>query len=165
MYANKNNDKKLIDAAITLAEDERTFMAKYDKTNMRQVNIDAAHTATHKNKTTILQKGNNMGNAFSTATRRLISSIKRDDKNVQFRRNPKITIYYHDDNTTMLTYDSGAYGHYHSEKDRKNLGLPILRISAKKVGVANGGACNGKYVTKIPFPQFYNKASEADTFE
>ena len=37
--------------------------------------------------------------------------------------------------------------------------------STKKVGVANGGACNGKYVTKLPFPQLSNKAAEADTFE
>ena len=40
-----------------------------------------------------------------------------------------------------------------------------MRISAKKVGVANGGACNGKYVTKLPFPQLSNKATESDTFK
>ena len=53
MYANNNNDKELIDAAITLAEDERTARAKNDITNVKQVTIDASHTATHKNKTTI----------------------------------------------------------------------------------------------------------------
>ena len=40
-----------------------------------------------------------------------------------------------------------------------------MRVSDKKVGVANGGACNGKYVTKLPFLQLSNKASEADAFE
>ena len=43
--------------------------------------------------------------------------------------------------------------------------LPILHVSAKKVGVANGGSCNGKYVTKLTYPQLYNKAAKADTFE
>jgi len=64
----------------------------------------------------------------------------------------------------MVTYDSGAGGHYISEKDRKRLGLPILRISAKKVGVANGSMCKGQYVAALPFPQLSTKAAEADTF-
>ena len=59
----------------------------------------------------------------------------------------------------MVTYDSGADG-----KDRKMVGLPILRISAKKVGVANGSTCKGQYVTALPFPQLSTKAAEADTF-
>ena len=40
-----------------------------------------------------------------------------------------------------------------------------MRVSAKKVGVAHGGTCNGKYVTKLSFPPLSNKAAEADTFE
>ena len=68
MYVNKNNDKELIDAAITLAEDERTARAKNDITNVKRVTIDASHTATHKNKTALSQRGKNMGNAFNTAT-------------------------------------------------------------------------------------------------
>ena len=65
----------------------------------------------------------------------------------------------------MITYDSGADGHYLSKQDRAKLGLPILRILDKKVGLANGSACNSKYVTSIPFPQLSSKAVEADTFE
>ena len=65
----------------------------------------------------------------------------------------------------MVTYDSVADGHYLIEEDRKHLGLTIFCVSAKKVGVANCGACNGKYVTKLPFPQLSNRAAEADTFE
>ena len=42
--------------------------------------------------------------------------------------------------TTMMTYDSCANGHYLSVKDRKKLDLPILRVSSKKLVVANGGA-------------------------
>ena len=40
-----------------------------------------------------------------------------------------------------------------------------MRISVKKVGVDNGGACNGRYVTKLPFLQLSNRAEEAYTFE
>ena len=65
----------------------------------------------------------------------------------------------------MLRHDSGAYGYYLSKEDRKKLGLPILRVSAKKVGVANDGACNGEYATKLPFPHLSNKATDADTFK
>ena len=45
---------------------------------------------------------------------------------------------------TMSTYDSGADINYLRTKDRTKVGLPILRISDKHLGVANGGACNGK---------------------
>ena len=65
----------------------------------------------------------------------------------------------------MLIDNSGADGHYLSKKDRKKLGLSILNFYAKKVGVANSGTCNGKYVTKLPFPQLSKKAAEADTFK
>ena len=49
MYANNNNDKELVNAAITLAEDSCTVMAKNDITNVRQVTINAAYTATNNN--------------------------------------------------------------------------------------------------------------------
>ena len=65
----------------------------------------------------------------------------------------------------MLMYGSGADEHYLSKEDRKKSFLPIFCVSTNKVGVANGGACNSKYVTKLPFPQLSNRAAEADTFE
>ena len=64
-----------------------------------------------------------------------------------------------------MTYDSGADGHYLSEKDRKKLGLTILRISDKKLGLANGDVFNGNYVTTLPFTQLSTRAREVDTFE
>ena len=74
-------------------------------------------------------------------------------------------MYQQHDNTLMLTYVLIADGHYLSENYRTKLGLPILRISDKVVGVANGGACNGKYVTTLPFPQLSSKTAESDTLE
>ena len=84
---------------------------------------------------------------------------------MQFKTKPSIATYKQHDNKTMVTYDSGADGNYLSEQDRNKLGIPILRISDKKVGVANGDACNGKYVISLPFPQLSSKAAEAYTFE
>jgi hypothetical protein len=65
----------------------------------------------------------------------------------------------------MVTYDSGADGHYISEKDRHNAGLPILRPSTQKVGVTNGGTSTAKYVTQLPFRQLSARAMQADTFQ
>ena len=65
----------------------------------------------------------------------------------------------------MATYNSGADQHYLSKKDRIKVGLPILRVSAKTVGVANGGTCSGKYVTRLPFQAISDTAADADTFD
>ena len=73
-----------------------------------------------------------MGNAFSTATRRLVNRITRHGKHIQLRRSLTIATYYHDDEATMLTYDPGADRLYLSEEDRKKFGLPILRVPTKK---------------------------------
>ena len=106
-----------------------------------------------------------MGNAFRTATHHCTNSITHDGKHVHYRNSLTITTYHKHDKTTMLTYDSGADGKSLSEKDRKKLGLPILRVSDKKVGVANGGACNSNYVTTLTFLQLFKRAAEADTFK
>ena len=65
----------------------------------------------------------------------------------------------------LVTYDSGADGHYISEADRKEARLPILRPSTKRVKVANGETSQAKHVTTLPFPQLSTKATQADSFE
>ena len=65
----------------------------------------------------------------------------------------------------MITYDSGADGHYISEKDREAARLPILRPSTKRVMVANGEKSKGYNVTSLPFPLLSPKAQQADTFK
>jgi hypothetical protein len=65
----------------------------------------------------------------------------------------------------MKSYDSGADGNYVSEKDRKIAGLPILRASSKRVGVADGDICKAKNVMQLPFPKLSEQASRADTFD
>ena len=103
MYTNRNNDDEIIDAAITLAEDKRTVIAKNDITNVRQVTINVAHTATNRTKTTIFQRGRNMGHEISTETQSLLNSITRDSKHVKFRPKLTITTFYDEDKATMLT--------------------------------------------------------------
>jgi hypothetical protein len=65
----------------------------------------------------------------------------------------------------MLTYDSGANGHYISEHDQHKAGLPILRPSTWQVGVANAGTSNTKYVTQLPFQKLSARSRQADTFQ
>ena len=65
--------------------------------------------------------------------------------------------YNSNEQPIMVTYDSGADGHYIIEKDRRNAGLPILRTSTQTVGVANGGTSKAKYVTQPPSDTFLLK--------
>ena len=59
----------------------------------------------------------------------------------------------------MITYNFGADGNYVSKEDRERLGMPILRQSKMRVGIANGGASKGKFFTRLPFPQLSKKAA------
>jgi hypothetical protein len=63
-----------------------------------------------------------------------------------------------------ITYNLGANGHYLSEDDRKEAGLPILCKSTKQVQVANGKTSKAKNVTQLPFPQLSDQATKADMF-
>eukprot|EP00804_Cyclotella_cryptica_P013702 CCRYP_016146-RA/>CCRYP_016146-RA protein AED:0.57 eAED:0.15 QI:0/-1/0/1/-1/1/1/0/211 len=64
----------------------------------------------------------------------------------------------------MVTYDSGADGHYVSEADRLAASLLILKPSTKKVGVANGSTSIGAHVTRLPFPTLSPQATQANSF-
>ena len=64
----------------------------------------------------------------------------------------------------MITYNSGADGHYISKKDREDARLPILHPSTKRVMVANREKSKGQHVTSLPFPLLSLKARHADTF-
>ena len=110
-------DAAIINTAIKLADDERSVLKK----------------------TTIRQR-TQVDKAFSTLASQSNNIITYESKHVKLRSKPSIDTYQQHDGTTMLTYDSGADGNYLSKKDRTKLGLLILIISDKKVGVANGGA-------------------------
>ena len=102
---------------------------------------------------------------MSTAVHILVSNITKEEKRVRFASKPEVATFSNNDKVTMVTYDSGADSNHMSVKDRRKLGLPILRISSKRVGVANGGGNSGKYVTRLPLPQLSKKLAESDTFD
>jgi len=63
-----------------MAEDERTEMAKSDKSNARRVAIDTAHSKPTKPSPSLLQQSNNLGQMLSAATRRLVRKITNSNQ-------------------------------------------------------------------------------------
>jgi hypothetical protein len=118
-------------------------MAKSNKSNVRRVAIDTAHSKPTKPSPSLLQQSKNLEQMLSAPTRRLVRKITNSNQHrVTFAGQAMVAEYNSKNSTVMVTYDSGADGHYISEKDRKKVGLPILRISAKKVSVVNGSTCS-----------------------
>jgi len=120
----RDSDNLFLDDSITLAEDKQTSLAKADETNKKHTAINAAHTK-RGTATSIglVQRGRNAAYSLGSAFNRTIKQINKH-KHVSFAIHP-----------VMVTYDSGADGHYLSEKDRRKAGLPILQPSTRKVGV------------------------------
>ena len=158
------NDDEIIYFYITQAEDERTVMAK-NYTKIRWDTLNAVHTSKGKAAPSFKRKIKNTGQAFCTEFRIFARSFTRDKRKVSFSHETKTVTFNSRDEAVMVTYDSGSDGKYVSKADRTKLGLPILRISTKRVTVANAGASKVKYVTILPFKQLSPNAAEADTFE
>jgi hypothetical protein len=143
-----DTDDAIIKQYIDLAEDESTEMAKNDKSNACRVAIDTAHSTPTKPKTPLLQQSKNLGRMISAVTHRLVRKITHSNQHcVTFSGQAMVAEYNSENSTVIVTYNTGADGHYISEKDRKTV-----------------GTCKGQYVTALPFPQLSTKAAEADTF-
>ncbi len=152
-------DDLFLKESITTAEDERTAMAKANKTDSRQKTVDRAHEQSMTKPTaSITQQARNTTYRIFTAFKRTATQLLTNKKQVTFGNTIEQA------NTVHLTYDSGADGHYVSKDDRKEARMPILRSSNKKVVVANGDTCTAKNVTRLPFPQLSKRATTADTF-
>ncbi len=108
--------------------------------------INAAHTKRGTTSIGLAQRGHNAAYSLGSAFNRMIKKINKSE-HVSFTTHNSVHQYIDNEQPIMLTYDSGADGHYISEKDRRKAGLPILRTSTRKVGVTNGGTSNAKYVT------------------
>ena len=132
----KDNEELVFDEAITQAKDERTPIAKENKTNAKRLAIDNAHDYWTKLTVGIWQYGCNITNKIKSAFNQTLKSINKT-KQVQFspQHNKQLG---KDKSIVMITYDSGADGHYISEKDREAAHLPIICPSTKRVMVANG---------------------------
>ena len=85
-------------------------------------------------------------------------------KCVRFAKTRQVRTFSLQEHPIMVTYDSGADGHYISEHDRAKAGLPVLRRSTKCVRVANGDTSKAQFVTNLPFKHLSHKATQADFF-
>ncbi len=126
--------------------------------------INAAHTKRGTTRIGLVQRGRNAAYSLGSAFNRTIKKINKN-KHVSFATHNSVQQYIDNEQRIMLTYDFGADGHYISKKDRRKAGLPIMRTSTRKVGVANGGTSKAKYVTQLPFQQLSAQATQADTFQ
>jgi deoxyribodipyrimidine photolyase len=118
-------DSLFLDNSITQAEDERTVIAKNDNNNKNRTAIDAAHKL-QVHQRSLIQQGRNAGYNISTAFRRATQSIKPSTKRVRFDTKFTTRTFNTNKTSALITYDSGAEGHYISEHDRIAAGLPIL---------------------------------------
>jgi len=159
-----DNDNLFLDSSITLAEEERTSLAKADESNRKRMAINAAHTKRVTTSIGFAQRGCNAAYSLGSAFNRMIKKINKN-KHVSFATHNRVHQYSSNEQPIMVTYNSGADGHNISEKDQRKSGLPILRTSTQKVGVANGGTSKAKYMTQLPFRQLSAQAKQADTFQ
>ena len=98
--------------------------------------IDGAHDYQPKPIIGMLQYCCNITNKIKSAFNQTLKSINKT-KQLWFK--PQHTVRLIKDNSAvMITYNSGADGHYISEKDREAARLPILRPSTKRVMIADG---------------------------
>ena len=158
-------DHQLLDQHITWAEDERTAAAKANILHPRCRAINNAHTRTRKPTVTLPQASKNTGYALATNIRRTLRKCLPSAHHVTFQAQAHVRYFHPNNSEPMITYDSGADGHYLSEADRHLAKLPILRPSTKRVGVANGSTSMGKHATTLPFPLLSQTAAAADSFD
>jgi len=89
----------------------------------------------------------NAGYNLRAKATRAVQNLMSNHPHVQFATKAQICTYHTEQQAIMVTYDSGADGHYISEADRAKVRLLILRQSTKRVGVANGNISLGNKVT------------------
>ena len=109
---------------------------------------------------TIVQQGRNASYRISSAIKRATEAFKPNHKRVRFAKTHATRTFFTNDTPTLVTYDSGADGHYISEHDRIAAGLPILKRSHKRVSVANGESSTAKHVTSYHFTIYPQKPTK-----
>eukprot|EP00956_Cyclotella_meneghiniana_P036454 scaffold125927_cov79-Cyclotella_meneghiniana.AAC.1 len=95
----------------------------------------------------ILQTSKNWGYALQSTVKGWARNVSQDKTHVRFAKKAQMQEFNKNDEPIMASLDSGADNHYISEEDRKKLGLPILKKSSRRVGVANGGTSKGEGVS------------------
>jgi hypothetical protein len=114
-----------LDNNITQAEDEQTILAKGDQTNTQRRAIDSTLVKNNKPAIGLAQRGRNTTYSLGTTIGQTLKKIS-NNKHVRFSKNNKVHLFDKAETPIMITYDSGAYGHYISKKDCRKAGLPII---------------------------------------
>jgi hypothetical protein len=153
-----------LDNNITQAEDEQTILAKGNQTNTQRRAIDSAHVKNNKPAIGLAQHGCNTTYSLGTTIGQTFKKIS-NNKHIRFAKNNEVHLFDNAETPIMITYNSGADGHFISKKDRRKAGLPIIQKSTRQVGLANGGVSQAKFVTQLPFKDLSARATQADTFQ
>jgi hypothetical protein len=153
-----------LDNNITQAKDERTILAKGNQTNTQRRAIDSAHIKNNKPAIGLAQRSRNTTYSLGMTIGQTLKKIS-NNKHVRFAKNNEVHLFDNAETPIMITYNSGANGHYISKNDRCKAGLPIIWKSTRQVGVANGGVSQAKFVTQLPFKDLSAQATQADTFQ
>ncbi len=127
--------------------------------------IDSAHAQSNQPTIRLAQHSQNTAYCLGSVFNQTIKKLNKQ-KHVSFAKQNKVHLFNATSTPSiMLTYDTGADGHYISKHDQRKAGLPILRPSTRRVGVANGGTSNVKYITQLPFHKLSTQSRQADTFQ
>jgi hypothetical protein len=114
-----------LDNNITQAKDKRTILAKGNQTNTQRRAIDSAHVKDNKPAIGLAQCGCNTTYSLGTTIGQTLKKI-RNNKHVRFAKNNEVHLFVNAETPIMITYNSGADGHYISKKDCRKAGLPII---------------------------------------
>ena len=126
-----------LDAAIDVAEDEQTTLARENANDPKRRAIDSTHSQQIKPAPGFTQKGINMGLSIRATIKRAMRFIKADKKRVRFATKITIAESLCDSAMIMMTSDLGVDDNYMSETDRAIAKLPIIQKLTKQVNVAN----------------------------
>jgi beta-galactosidase/beta-glucuronidase len=149
-------ESAFLERSITRAENEAAELAKRDKTNKQRMSIDKNHQLPN-HQLEWKQKAKNASQNITGSIYRALKLAKTSftkTKTVSFATTRQVRIFQDKEIAAMITYDSGADGHYLSERDQINVGLEV----------ANGGTSTARHVICLPFKQLSNRAASADSF-
>jgi hypothetical protein len=155
-------ESAFLERSIIRAENERTELAKQDKNNPCKHAVEANHKI-KQHDISLAQQGRNTLYNIRNSIKQGINRFKPSSKHVHIAATHTVRTFHTVQQPIMVTYNSGTNRHYISENDCQTAGLPILKQSSKRVGVANGGSSKAKYVTRLPVPNMLHKATQADS--
>jgi hypothetical protein len=103
-----------LDNNITQAKDERTILAKGNQTNTQCRAINSAHVKNNKPAIGLAQRGCNTTYSLGMTIGRTLKKISNNE-HVRFAKNNEVHFFDNAETPIMMTYNSGANGHYISK--------------------------------------------------